>query len=338
MLAVTQLGATEQISVDQCVEQTGMSPEQCNLLLLQIGAQPSIYYLIAKSALLKYGAKACAEALEKQTGVPKKIGFAACDYAIRKIWEAGAKAMLYGGPEWRSLYAGGGYEGIHWRQCASWEDLQPGEHWNRTLKQCVLNVAILQKKGEPQVVVYVPCEHLPNDASNLVCRDRDGVHRTVGQKQPTCSSGWFGKRLANWWPSQFEQTPWQSPTPTPSPFSHLRPRVMTTATAVRLEPTTTTTPATPTQYPAGTVAMKTERGTWLVAVPTSALSGGEGPSYSTQEVTDDPSKRGARIVRPWLFEYMTGKRSWYETPPAWAGFGLLSLGLLGGAWLYKRNR
>jgi hypothetical protein len=336
VLAATLLRGPDQVSVQQCVNQTGMSANDCGMLLIEIQAQPSVFYLIAKAALLKYGAKTCSEYVQAQTGVPKKIGFVACDFAIRKIWEASAKAMLYGGPEWKSLYAGGGYNGIHWRPCTSPLDLQPGEHFDKRNNRCVLNVAILQKKGEPKVVVYVPCAHLPNDPSNYACIDKDGVSRPTGSKQPVMSSGWFGKRLSNWWPSQFEQTPWKSPTAqtttaqtTADRLRALAP-IMSTTTATKLAPPTRVAP-----YPTGTVATRIDS-KWLVAVPKSALSG-EG-DYIVVESTTDPEKRGAKIVRPWLFEYMTGKRSWYETPPAWAGFGALGLGLVGGAWLYKRKR
>ena len=236
--------------------------------------------------------------------------------------------MLKGGPDWRSLPAGGGYEMIHWRRCESWTDLQPGEHWDQRGKRCVLNVAILQQKDQPQVVVYVPCQHLPNDGSNYACIDKDGVSRPTGSKTPTYSSGWFGKRFehsSGGWPYEFEMNPWKiSEIETDTGFlQRNRPTAQEYSYARVTDP-----------YPTGTIATKS-KDQWIVAVPRTDLAG-EGDYHITMSATD-PVKRGARIVSPWLFEYKTGARSWYATPPAWAAIGLLGAAVAGGIW-YKRTR
>jgi hypothetical protein len=339
MITATLLGGADQISVDQCVQQTGMSEGDCNFLLMEIGGQPNIYYMIARAALLKYGAKACAEYVQAQTGVPKHIAFVGCDWTIRKIWEYGGKAMTYGGPEWRSLYAAGS-KGLHWRPCASPSELEPGEHWvpavGGTPARCQLNIAILKKKGEPMSIVYVPCLWMTGmqGKDRTVCRDKDGVIRPVDkghQGSPVrFYTGFFGKRL-DVWPGHFEQNPWVSPISTSDLLTRFKRPMATQQTAYRAPPSTT--PGS--EYPTGTVA-KRVGDKWLVAIPKATLSG-EG-DYTVTETTIDPAKRGARVVSAWRFDYMTGKRSWYETPPAWAGFGVLGVAAIGGAVIYQRKR
>jgi hypothetical protein len=107
------------------------------------------------------------------------------------------------------------------------------------------------------------------------------------------------------------------------------------ALADKITDTVCPSPPAVTKFPAGTIA--TRKGTaWRVAVPVPVLSG-KG-DYTVTETEKDPTAVGAKEVPEWLFQYRIGERSWYETPPAWAGFGLAMVGTVGGAYYIKKRR
>ncbi len=210
-----ELGVTPQDVVRQCESQLHIPPELCQQLFQVAGGDIGIYYILIRAALIKGGTAACTTALA-DVGVPIVVGAPACKWAVEKLVKAWLETLpKMGAPTFYSLYAKG-VEGIHWRRCDSPSNLMPGEHFRQASgglpNRCLLNIAILQKEGIPLSIVYIPCEWLrAGGATKSICRDRDGAVRESGIRSPLYAAGFYGKRLSDAWPDQFEQEPWDSP-------------------------------------------------------------------------------------------------------------------------------
>lgn len=236
----------------QCTEQLHLPAETCQQLFEAVGNDPNLYYVVVRTILVNAGAKQCAATLQSY-GVPAAAGLSLCKWAIDKLWRAWLEELpQVGAPSWRALQTG--VEGIHWRPCASPADLGPGEFWAPAVgglpAMCRPLIAVLRTEGVPQSIVYIPCSQLATGMNKsfeaqMACRDRDGIMRAIGTREPRYSTGFYGERLGQW-PDEFEQKPWSPPLTTAE-----RALQMTAAGEIIVPGAARS----PVQYPRGAVAV-----------------------------------------------------------------------------------